>query len=460
MSVKNTVKKITADVWLNVLIIALLAALLAQCAVYLVEYAHMGKTSGDIPFEMQMLSTSATDSRRSLDAAMLQPACIGITADGKTSAVMNSAAVVDEIYTDVSRCLFEAMQNDAVSVSENMWQQALQQDAYVYLQYPNELPYQVIFAFAAAKAESDVQIRRADSYIGVREVILTADTEGNLTQILVRGGENVYAFSLDTAIRMDVFTAYPLAYPEVFYNGTMDDLGTHTEFVTTEKISARDIYASVGGTSMLRANPNHLENLFRLLNFNPDKLRYHIEADGTYVYVESHGILRMDTRTIAYTAAEQGGVSLSKIVGQDASGDIYTYLRAASYIVGRLNDMDNQYSGGDAQLRLTSVSAVNGSVTLDFAFYSDNVEIYTKSGNSGLSISFTGETISKISFEMIVVRRSLSEHRLMLQAWSKKQLAGSSPAIMRLIYRMDAEDIAISAEWMAQLVRVEERGRR
>ena len=353
MSVKNTVKKITADVWLNVLIIALLAALLAQCAVYLVEYAHMGKTSGDIPFEMQMLSTSATDSRRSLDAAMLQPACIGITADGKTSVVMNSAAVVDEIYTDVSRCLFEAMQNDAVSVSENMWQQALQQDAYVYLQYPNELPYQVIFAFAAAKAESDVQIRRADSYIGVREVILTADTEGNLTQILVRGGENVYAFSLDTAIRMDVFTAYPLAYPEVFYNGTMDDLGTHTEFVTTEKISARHNYASEGGTSMLRANPNHLENLFRLLNFNPDKLRYHIEADGTYVYVESHGILRMDTRTIAYTAAEQGGVSLSKIVGQDASGDIYTYLRAASYIVGRLNDMDIKYTGGDAQLRLT-----------------------------------------------------------------------------------------------------------
>ena len=132
---------------------------------------------------------------------------------------------------------------------------------------------------------------------------------------------------------------------------------------------------------MLRANSDHLEDLFRLLNFNPDKLRYHMEADGTYVYVESHGILRMDTKTIAYTAAEQGGVSLSKIVGQDASGDIYTYLRAASYIVGRLNDMDNQYTGGDAQLRLTSVSAVNGSVTLDFAFYSENVEIYTKSGN-------------------------------------------------------------------------------
>jgi hypothetical protein len=456
---KRTGKKITADIWLNVLIVGLLAALLAQCAVYLVEYAHMGKTSGEIPFEMQMLSTSAKDSRRSLDASMLQPSCIVVTAGGKTTGVVNSAAVVDEIYTDISRTLFNAMQNEAVSVPMDGWRQALLQDTYVYLQYPTELPYQVVFAFAAATEESDVQIRRADSYIGVREMVLTADAEGNLTRILVRGGEKVYAFTSNTAIPMDTFTAYPQAYPEVFYNGTMDDLVTHTEFVVTEKITARDIYASVGGASMLRANSDHLEDLFRLLNFNPDKLRYHMEADGTYVYVESHGILRMDTKTIAYTAAEQGGISLSKVVGQDAAGDIYTYLRTASYIVRRLHDMDNQYTGGDAQLRLKSVSVRNGSVTLNYAFYSDNVAIYTKSGNTGLSITFTGTTISHISFDMIAVRRSLSEHRLMLQTWSKKQLAGSRPAIMHLVYRMDAEEIAISAEWMAQLVRREE-GRR
>lgn len=436
----------------------LLAALLLQCTVYLVEYAHLGGDSGEIPFEMQMLSTSAKGSQRSIDDTMLQPSLIAITSEGETSAVMNSAAVIDEIYAGISRCLVVALQKDAALVEENTWQQAVRGDAYIYVQYPDEMPYQVLFAFAAAKEESDAQIRRADPYIGVRELILLPDEAGNMVQLLVRGTGGIYAFPVGSTGDMDTYVTYIRAYPDVFYSGSMYVTDTNVECVVTEKITARDIYASVSGAAMLRANSEHMESLFRLLNFNPDKLRYHMEEDGTYVYVESHGILRMDAKSIAYTAAEQGGISLSKIVGQDAKGDIYTYLRTASYIVRCLNDMDGQYTGGDAELRLKSVFAENGSVTLDFAFYADNVEIFSEKGHVGLSISFVGTTVSKISFEMIVVRRSLSEHRLMLQAWCKKQLAADAPAIMRLIYRMDAEAIAIPAEWMAQIVRVEEGG--
>ena len=427
----------------------LLLLLFSQCAVYLAEYAHLDGNSGEIPFEMQMLSTSATGSLRELDGSLLIPSLIAVSSDGEAAAVMNSAAVIDEIYADVGRCLFSGLERKPVLVSEADWRQMTTMDSYVYVLYPSELPYQVVYAFAAAREESDHTIRQADSYVGVREVLLVPGESGVLTHMLVRGTGGVYSYSLDNTVSLDTFVGYKNAYSDMFHRGYVlaDDLDVG--FVIDEKISVRGIFASEGSAALLRSNGEHMDVVFRLLNFNPDKLRYHAEEDGTYVYVESHGNLRIDSRTIAYSSSEQGGIRLSKILGQDATGDIYTYLQTASYLIRRLSSMDMQYTGGDAHLRLKSLSSSGDSVTLIFAYFADNIELYASGKQLGLSITFTGDTIRSITYNTAVVRRSLSEYQLMLQQWSKKQMVGDTRAYMYLVYRMDENDIAIAGEWMA-----------
>ena len=178
------------------------------------------------------------------------------------------------------------------------------------------------------------------------------------------------------------------------------------------------------------------------------------------VYVESHGVLRMDSKSVNYSAAEQGGISLSRIVGKEASGDIYSYLRAASYIVWRMADMDPLYTGGDAELVLRSVSSDDGAITLQFSFTSDNMEIYKKGGDAGLTITFKGDKITQIVHHMTIVRRGSDERKLMLQAWYKEQLAPGLHTAMRPVYRMEEGTISISAEWIAELLPQKEGGGR
>ena len=464
MHLKKLFSKSTADFWLNLLIVVLLIALLGQCAAFLAEFVKKGQTEGEIPFEMQMLSTSTQDSRLNIDGALFQPTLIAVTSEGSTSAVLNSEAVVQEVYADISLFLLDALQQEPVRITSREWNEAAAQQNYVYLQYPGEFPYQVVFAFAAAKAESDQQIRRADTYVGIREAILLPDASGKITYLFVRGRSGAYGFSLgadeDLTSDMDTFARYPQVYPDVFYRGDMRVTDNSSEFVVLDKVTARDIYVSEVGASALIANRDHLENLFRLLNYNPDKLRYHTESDGTYVYVESHGVLRMDARTIRYSAAEQGGIALSRIVGQNTTGDIYTYLRAASHIIWRLSDMDPMYTGGDAQLFLHSVTSDNGEITLAFSLCSDNIELYKSDENIGLTLTFKEDKIIRMEHRITVVRRGLDERKLMLQSWYKEQLAPHMPVVMRPIYRMEDSIISASAEWIAEVWVQEEGGRR
>lgn len=452
--------KSAVDFWLNMLICALLISLLVQCSLFLADYVEKGKTDEEIPFEMQMLSTSTQNSRLSIDDSVFRPAVIAIRTDGSTSAVLNSTAVVAEVYQEVNRCLFYALQEESVPTSDIAWADAARGEDYVYVRYLGEFPHQVVFAFASAQLESDIQIRQADTYVGVREALLIPDDSGKIAQLYVRGTNGVYAFSVDSDADMQVFSGYPAAYTDVFYAGEMHIEGNNTELFIRERITARDIFVSEIGVSGLLANRNHLDSLLRMLNYNPDKLRYHTEADGTVVYVESHGILRMDSKSVIYSAAEQGGISLSRIVGKEASGDIYSYLRAASYIVGRLSDMDPLYTGGDAGLVLRSVRSEDGAVTLQFSYSSDNTEIYKRDGNTGLTVTFRGDKITRIAHHMTIVSRGLDERKLMLQTWYKEQLAPDVSAAMRPVYRMEEGTISISAEWIAELLPQKEGGRR
>ena len=434
------------EIGINVLIFFLLGLLFVQAGVFLMQYVQRRGEEHETKFDMRMLS--ATQSvYRALAPELLSPQAIAVS-DGETCrAVLNSAAIVQDFYSAVNICLADALQNDPQSVSEEVWQNSLSGSPCVYVKYVSELPYQVVFAFAAADTENDAQIRRADIYIGVREALLWADENGVVSNLLVRGSGGVYAFPLLSAASISDFSVYPLAYPNAFYFCELTNTNMDTALVVTEKITARTVHVSRGIPALLISGDSGSSVFLRMLDFNPDKLYYHMESDGTYVYIEPHGILRSDMKGISYTASEGGGISVSSLNGGEKGSDIYAYLRAASYIVERIASINSQYTGGDGVLRIQSVSASGEEITIRLMTCFENIPVVESGERVTIALTFRGDKLVGMQYRMILVSRTLTDRNTMLQSFCASVLAPQGASDMYLVYRSGMGTGLIAAEW-------------
>jgi len=183
------------DYLMNILLVVLLAALFTQCALYMWQYARIRRTSSEMPFDMRMLSASSAEAYPDLEPTLLMPEAMAIHDGTSCRAIYHTAAVVQELYSQISACLYEAMLREPRPAQAADWQNAAAAD-YIYVQFSSELPYQVVFAFTAARQESETQLRSAESYVGVREMLLCVSGDRELREVLVRGTGGVYRFSL------------------------------------------------------------------------------------------------------------------------------------------------------------------------------------------------------------------------------------------------------------------------
>ncbi len=426
---------------LNGLLCLLLAVLFIQCGVFMGMYAGVRRTSAEVPFDMRMLSASSAESRRALNPELLAPEFIAVQSEGECRAVFHSEAVVEEMYGDMSECLLNSLLHTPEAASAEEWQRAME-GTFVYARYKEELPYQVICAFAASHEDSDARVRQPHTYAGVRDVVLRADPGGVFSALLVRGANGVYRFPLESTGTAAHFTVYPIVYPDSFCKTDLRDRGDLCVPETDASILTRQIYASSGVTTLLTTNQDFL----RFLNFNPDKLNYHVEQDGTYVYVESHGVLRAGSDEMVYHATESGGIDIAGIGGEGET-DIYAYMRVASYLIDRLGSMSYQYIGGDAGLYLDSVRADGESITLNFHFRCDNIELADTDGTQGMTLRFTGDRLTEIRYRMMIIRRTLDESNVMLQSWYKRMLDADDASDMRLVYAWSGSTYALAATW-------------
>ena len=426
---------------LNGLLWLLLLVLFVQCGVFMGMYASMRRSSAEMPFDMRMLSASSSELHRALDPELLAPEFIAVQEDTECYAVFHSQAVVEELYAEMSGCLFAALSGMPEAVSAAEWQRAME-GTFVYARYKEELPYQVVCAFAGAYEDSDVSVRQAEEYTGVREVLLCAGQDGDLSALLVRGARGVYRFPLESEKKAGDFTVYPNMYADSFCRTVLRDRGDLCVPEVEDSLPTRQIYASGGVTTLLTTNQDFL----RFLNFNPDKLNYHVEQDSTYVYVESHGVLRAGSDEMIYQATESGGIDIEGMGGR-GDADIYAYLRVASYLISRLGSMSYQYIGGDAGLYLDSVRADGESITLEFHFRCDNIELADTDGSHGMTLRFTGDRLTEIRYRMMIIRRTLEESRVMLQSWYKRMLGADEMSDVRLVYAANGSTYSLTAAW-------------
>lgn len=426
---------------LNVLIGVLLFTVFLQCGVYLRQYAEVRGDDGGLAFDMRMLSASATDAGSALQPDLLAPALIAVSENGKAHAVLHSAVVLGDLYEELSPLLADCLAQTPVSVNKVTWQLFVTSPEMVYIRYHAELPYQIVHAFASAQAGEESYLHDPTA-IGVSELCLRLT--GDTAQVLVRGSAGVYSFSAPLANADASFSHYVNDYPEVFCLCTR--IGTATPAVLlTERVTVRDVSVSSGAAALIAENENHFSNWLRAFRFNPDKLNYHTELDGTTVYVESHGVLSCGADRITYTASEGGGISVDELC-TPYEINLYTYLRAASAFLSEVSSMHIYYTGGDAVPRLTSVTAAGDSVTLHFGLYADNLPVYYNGESALITMTFTGEFVTEVQWNPVLVNKQLTEQSVPLEEWSRSVLGTSA---VRLAYRADENRSTVRAEWIA-----------
>lgn len=428
-------------VLLNVLIGVLLFTVFLQCGVYLRLYAGIRGDDAGTAFSMRMLSASATDAGSALQSDLLTPSLIAVSENGTAHAVLHSAVVMGDLYEEMAPHIAACLSQRPAAVNSAAWQTAVEAQKVVYVRYHSEIPYQIIHAFAASAAGEE-QYLHDPTPIAVAELCLRLT--GETAQLLVKGSTGIYSFLAPLADSGVSFAHYVTDYPDVFYACTFDSTRTPAVLLT-ERVVTRDISVSAGTAAQIAGNESHFTRWLRAFRFNPDKLNYHTEPDGTTVYVESHGVLAWSTDRIVYTASEGGGVPADEFCTPYGI-DLYTYLRAASAYLSEVSSMHIYYTGGDAVPRLLSVHADGEAVTLRFGLLADNLPVYYDGEWARITMTFSGEMLTEMVWQPVLVNKQLTEQHVPLAAWSSAVLGTED---VRLAYRADGERTAVGAEWVA-----------
>ncbi len=437
-------KETVVAVGLNLLIGVLLLLVFVQCGVYLDRYSYTRLGDEDIPFDMRMLSVSAQESDRSLGTEWIQPAEIAVSVNGTARSVLNASGVLTELYGVLTPILSDCLASEPKPVDSSAWRSAVTAPDVIYIRYAGYYPYQILHAFLADNGEEDAFLKNALA-VDVCELCLSFGEE--TATVTLRGKNGVYVFTAPLQEDPLPLFAYPDTYRDAFYTCTLSDTVPGGAVTVTQRVDARDAAVTVGIPGQIAGNEEHMLAWLSAWQFNPDKLNSHTETDGSVVYVESHGVLWWGAEQIVYTAAEDGGVSVDEFC-TPYDIDVYTYLKAAVSWINKVSAMQIQYTGGDALLRLTGVTAEDDAVTLRFGLFLDNLPVFVDGENTAVALTFRDNRVTEMTWKPVLVSKTLSSRKLFLEAWSQEMLGSEA---LRAGYA--AEDLAdgtktVGAQWL------------
>ncbi len=427
----------------NVLIVILLLCIFLQCGIFLNRYADTRRGDASIPFDMQMLSASGQDQKRVLDADLLLPAVIAVSEGGNAQAILNSDAVMRDLYDALAEPLSACFSSEPFAWDASRWADTVTLPDVIYIRYHAPLPYQIIHAFLKVAADSEDRIRDPRS-VSVSELCLVF--ENNEATVVVRGEDGVYAFRAPADQTVSEYASYARDYQEFFYFCTLSADASVNALTVEGRIASREIEAFGNTAVLIRSSETDSTEWLRRFRFNPDKLNHHTEVDGTEVYVETHGVMFFGADAVRYTSAEDGGIPLNEFCSVGQQADVYTYLRAASAWIAEVGAMDSRYTGGDAAPRLSSVHSDGEQVTLVFGLYADNLPVFLGETPARISMTFRGTSLTEMEWQTLLIIKQLDTKTAFFESWSRTVLG--SPDV-RLAYRVNSVGGTYAAEWIA-----------
>ncbi len=410
--------------------------------------AMFGMTTYDsaVPFDMDRL-TDLSGTEEVDITPYLTPEFIGISAAGEKKGISAGINIVRELYAVLAPVLSDVLAEAYTPAAFLNWQTAAEEGSYIYVRYHDPLPLEVIRTFAGGSASQET------SGLSVVELMILPD-KGFCTFVRSPDGA-VYVFdgTYETYFTVDDLTELMRSYRRSFFNFSFIVEDERMEAVFTERVRTKNMLVTEKTAALIQNQDEDIEKLLRLLDFNPDKLYTHEESDVGFVYVETHGVMRLLDDSVEYVAAYGGGISLSELL-RLYDREQYTlsdYLAASCRILESVKGMDSYYLGGDADITLSSaVGGEDGSLVFTFVYTFDNLPLV--GCEPALKITFREGKVESLRLYSVAARNLGEQQDSYLETWyyelaSSACPQGESIADIHLVYQTDFTSESIHAAW-------------
>ncbi len=454
---KNTGKQRRSDTVLFTLTIVLFAALVFLTASLLLLF-NRSASAGDIPFDLDRLTSDDSAGNRAEVADAILPEFIGITEDGKRYGISVSSAVMSDLYGELSAVISETVTyNNARASDEAYWLSCIDRDDSVYIRYHSELPDVVVGMLADMHTGASGVRDRVAAYIYEMFIIPSPDGSG-ISKIATKSASgDVTVYQLEGASNGLVdadLVKYLRSYTSsmrkfVFAHGEYDTISA-TEPVFAESVTTRNILTTDGTTFLIKNTSSAINQLMRVFGLNPNKLlSTHEDSKGTLSYTDRSGVMYIHKSALEYRASEDGGIDVEDIIGYTDSMGISEYITAAYGLVDEIGAIENHCTGGSADICLVEISSKNGRVQMQFEYFYDNIIVLGP--EPALTVTFESGKLTAARLYTVTIKNVGSRFETFGEWWFFDHLKreGTVAHNVSLAYRSDYIAESVSAEWRA-----------
>ncbi len=320
-----------------------------------------------------MVGTQEGQTQVSSTEASAWPAAIAVVGAGGIYAQEYSAQL-DQLYEDTGRLLGEALGSSQAPerIAESQWRQYLEGGA-IYFVYRTQVPMAILAGWLGTN------VTHAGAEHLVRCLLLTPSGDGNAALLCYREEGSGTFYQMATAASSSELSGQLSAYEANNY-GFAYDAGAvygHLDPYTLLPASGPE---AVNLVSVSPLTEDWIEEILTSLGVSAYTASTYVEADGTRVYVESDGSLRISpTGELSF---HRTGDSDRLQLGADATaGEVVELARSlAMDTIGRF------FSAATVELADYSYNQMTGAYTVSFGYFINGAEVCFGDGGHGATI--------------------------------------------------------------------------
>ena len=457
----------------TMVMLLLFACVLVLLAVYIALLSDTWSTEenyGNIVDEIRVLA-SGGDINDYPTGDYLLPESITLLTEGSSRALLQSVNGTMSSYYAKAAALLATVASDTDRFAARRgaeatarWEAVTELNSCLYLSYHSDLPLQVIGYFAAAFSENSLCVESSVPVL-VKEMVLYEDADGKHHAMIRSSTGTVYTCDnwSDPARIADLYgySVYEMEKIATTDSAFVDCAMAGTHFGETNPMDSQATPVLLSGlsTAKFRFSTPALDQLvhskkdtntfLRLFNYNPNKINRHEEANGTTVYVEEHGMLKVSTASVSYTAAQNGGIPAAEVLGIAASRiDLYDAILYSTRILDGLRAIRLTYFGGDCNVILHSVSGRAGELELRYRYYADNLEL--RGQPQEIVFQFASDTLVSARIDGLTGYDVADADHMYSGAWVAERFYSSLGPIQSMAIVYDYQTgVSVSAQWTA-----------
>lgn len=462
-----------------VICVILFVSMIILSSVYIVRSQYYKlNTNQDIPVDtLLILKQGGTAVPDTFDISFVTPEFIGFNFTKGVIGITCNDEITKDVYLSASDYIKYVFGNNykCEKSGEAVWKACLTGNNYIYIKYPASLPADVLYAFFNSKNIA-YTAGTSNDVVFIREMFLLFNYYGEdlygVHAVTRDDGGNVAVFDYNynnteprQYFKIDGISSYygnSLFYSFEFAGNNKSNSNNtlplnDTTVIINKNITAREISVThrlgeLWGTSA--------DLILKQFGYNPDKLSPpYPETDGTLVYVDNHGVLKIKPdNTINYNAGDNGGIDISEYLSYgsyNGNYDIFEIIKATGIIIDSIRKTDSRLLGGDAGLRLCGMSYKDECLTINYSYYMDNIVILNADAKMFDACRFKvkNNKITEIDIKSISISNSAYKNMNYPELWMLDKIGrvikSSSSGDMRLAYLLNTdEDGTYSTEWI------------